>query len=95
MPKDDFVIRTGGLHGLIPFVFLVCRDLDDAVSIEAVDDGRYRVGVHVADVGYFVKEGSTLDEAASKRATSVYLVQQMVPMLPKYGLIIRIDIVPC
>ncbi|CAC5419923.1 DIS3L2 [Mytilus coruscus] len=59
------------------------RDLDDALSCEKLDDGTYNVGVHIADVSYFLKEDSALDKRASLRATSVYLVQKVIPMLPK------------
>lgn len=58
------------------------RDLDDALSIKANDDGTYEVGIHVSDVSYFVKPNTALDRDARKRATSVYLVQRAVPMLP-------------
>lgn len=58
------------------------RDLDDAVSCNELEDGLFEIGVHIADVTYFVKEDTALDSVASKRATSVYLVQNVVPMLP-------------
>lgn len=58
------------------------KDLDDALSVKANDDGTYDIGVHVADVSYFVKPNTALDRDAKKRATSVYLVQRAVPMLP-------------
>ncbi|ORX38254.1 hypothetical protein BD324DRAFT_649631 [Kockovaella imperatae] len=58
------------------------RDLDDALSVKRNDDGTYEVGVHIADVSYFVKANTALDREARKRATSVYLVQRSVPMLP-------------
>jgi len=58
------------------------RDLDDALSIKHKEDGTYDVGVHIADVSYFVKPNTALDRDARKRATSVYLVQRSVPMLP-------------
>ncbi|KIK48946.1 hypothetical protein CY34DRAFT_7939 [Suillus luteus UH-Slu-Lm8-n1] len=58
------------------------KDLDDALSIKANDNGTYDVGVHVADVSYFVKPNTALDRDARKRANSVYLVQRAVPMLP-------------
>lgn len=58
------------------------RDLDDALSIKTNEDGSYSVGVHIADVSYFVKTNTALDRDARKRATSVYLVQRAVPMLP-------------
>ncbi|XP_036919416.1 DIS3-like exonuclease 2 isoform X1 [Sturnira hondurensis] len=60
------------------------RDLDDALSCKPLSDGNiYEVGVHIADVSYFVPEGSELDQVAAQRATSVYLVQKVVPMLPR------------
>ncbi|XP_061790965.1 DIS3-like exonuclease 2 [Nerophis lumbriciformis] len=59
------------------------RDLDDALSCKQLPDGNYELGVHIADVSYFVEEGSALDATASQRATSVYLVQKVIPMLPR------------
>ncbi|TFK75854.1 RNB-domain-containing protein [Pluteus cervinus] len=58
------------------------KDLDDALSFKVNDDGTFEVGVHIADVSYFVKPNTALDRDARKRATSVYLVQRSVPMLP-------------
>ncbi|XP_021102739.1 DIS3-like exonuclease 2 isoform X2 [Heterocephalus glaber] len=62
---------------------LTARDLDDALSCRPLADGTFQVGVHIADVSYFVPEGSQLDKVAAERATSVYLVQKVVPMLPR------------
>ena len=59
------------------------RDLDDALSVKLKEDGNFEVGVHIADVSYFIDEGNALDSVASRRATSVYLVQRVVPMLPR------------
>ncbi|KAJ3301829.1 hypothetical protein HDV03_000296 [Kappamyces sp. JEL0829] len=59
------------------------RDLDDAVSIKRLHDGTYELGVHIADVSYFVTPNTELDKEAYNRATSVYLVQKVVPMLPR------------
>jgi protein SSD1 len=58
------------------------KDLDDSLSLKVNEDGTYDIGVHVADVSYFVKPNTALDRDARKRATSVYLVQRVVPMLP-------------
>jgi len=58
------------------------KDLDDALSIKVNDDGTYDIGVHIADVSFFVKPNTALDRDAKKRATSVYLIQRAVPMLP-------------
>uniref|UniRef100_T1IJ75 DIS3-like exonuclease 2 n=1 Tax=Strigamia maritima TaxID=126957 RepID=T1IJ75_STRMM len=59
------------------------KDLDDAVSCRELSDGTWEVGVHIADVSYFIPEGSKIDSVAAHRATSVYMVQMVVPMLPQ------------
>ena len=62
---------------------LTARDLDDAVHCKKLEDGLFEVGVHIADVSFFVRRGTALDEVAEERGTSTYMVQKVVPMLPR------------
>lgn len=59
------------------------KDFDDALSFQVLENGNYEIGVHIADVSHYLEEGTILDDEAYKRATSVYLVDRVVPMLPE------------
>jgi exoribonuclease R len=62
--------------------FLYPIDLDDALHIKRLDDGNFEVGVHIADVSYYVKQDTLLDAEAKRRGTTTYLVNRAIPMLP-------------
>lgn len=83
IPADEIAKRRD-FRGLRIFTIdpYNARDLDDALHITELPDGTFEIGVHIADVSYFVKEGIALDEEAKRRATSIYLVQKVIPMLP-------------
>jgi ribonuclease R len=59
------------------------KDFDDAISLKTLENGDYELGVHIADVSHFVREGTALDKEARKRGTSIYLVDRTIPMLPE------------
>lgn len=83
IPEREFDVRkdlrTERMFTIDP---ATAKDLDDALSVKLNEDGTYDLGVHIADVSFFVKPNTALDRDARKRATSVYLVQRAVPMLP-------------
>ncbi|GCD77577.1 ribonuclease R [Thermaurantimonas aggregans] len=82
-PKE--IARRKDMRGITTFTIdpTDAKDFDDALSLRKLDNGRWEVGVHIADVTYYVKPGSRLDEEAYRRGTSVYLVDRVVPMLPE------------
>ena len=59
------------------------KDYDDALSVKKMSNGNWEIGIHIADVSYYVKENDIIDREASDRSTSVYLVDRVVPMLPE------------
>ncbi|CAB4386260.1 RNB-domain-containing protein [Rhizophagus irregularis] len=83
IPEKEFELRRD-LRSTRIFTIdpSTAKDLDDAVSCTRLPDGNYEIGVHIADVSHFVKPNTALDRDARKRATTVYLVQKSVPMLP-------------
>ncbi|KAL5265298.1 hypothetical protein ACHWQZ_G006138 [Mnemiopsis leidyi] len=78
--RQEFDFRKKCVFTIDP---ATARDLDDACSVEEVGDGIYEIGVHIADVSHFVYPGTTVDDIARERTTSVYLVQRVIPMLPR------------
>jgi ribonuclease R len=84
LPKDE-IKRRLDLRGVTTFTIdpVDAKDFDDALSIEFLENDHVKVGVHIADVSYYVRPGTLLEEEALKRATSVYLVDRTIPMLPE------------
>ncbi len=84
IPKDE-IGRRKDFRGKNIFTIdgADAKDLDDGVSIKKLKNGNYSLGVHIADVTYYVRENTNVDSEALKRGTSIYLIDRVVPMLPK------------
>ena len=82
---DEEIARRRDMRGVTTFTIDPenARDFDDALSFQTLENGHLEVGVHIADVSHYVKEGSALDKEAYLRSTSVYLVDRVLPMLPE------------
>jgi ribonuclease R len=80
VPADRADLTTRVIVTIDP---IDARDFDDAISLERIERGHWRLGVHIADVCHFVREGSPLDQEARARGTSVYLPDRVIPMLPE------------
>ncbi len=79
------VAKRRDMRGVLTFTIdpKDAKDFDDALSFQVLENGNYEIGVHIADVSHYLKEGTILDDEAYNRATSVYLVDRVVPMLPE------------
>jgi ribonuclease R len=84
IPESE-VSKRRDMRGITTFTIdpIDAKDFDDALSFQTLSDGNYEIGVHIADVSFYVTPGSALDDEARKRTTSVYLVDRVVPMLPE------------
>lgn len=83
--NDEEVAKRWDMRGITTFTIdpKDAKDFDDALSIRKLENGNWEVGVHIADVSHYVVPGTMLDDEAYQRATSVYLVDRVVPMLPE------------
>lgn len=84
IPAEEIARRTD-FRDITTFTMdgVTAKDFDDALSIQRLPDGKWRLGVHIADVSYYVREGTPLDQEALERGTSIYPVDRVVPMLPE------------
>lgn len=83
--QEDEIARRRDMRDVLTFTIdpRDAKDFDDALSFKKLENGHYEIGIHIADVSHYVQEGTILDEEAYNRATSVYLVDRVVPMLPE------------
>ena len=83
--QEDEIKKRRDMRDVLTFTIdpKDAKDFDDALSFQVLKNGNYEVGIHIADVSHYVKEGTILDDEAYERATSVYLVDRVVPMLPE------------
>ncbi|SFE52951.1 ribonuclease R [Flavobacterium xueshanense] len=83
--EDDEIAKRRDMRDTLTFTIdpKDAKDFDDALSFKKLENGNYEIGIHIADVSYYLKEGTILDDEAYQRATSVYLVDRVVPMLPE------------
>ena len=83
--KEEEIVRRRDMRGVLTFTIdpRDAKDFDDALSFRVLENDNFEVGVHIADVSHYVQPGTILDDEAYQRATSVYLVDRVVPMLPE------------
>jgi ribonuclease R/exosome complex exonuclease DIS3/RRP44 len=83
--SDDEIAKRRDMRDVLTYTIdpADAKDFDDALSFKKLENGNYEIGIHIADVSHYLKEDSILDEEAFNRATSVYLVDRVVPMLPE------------
>ncbi len=83
--KKEEIAKRRDMRDILTFTIdpKDAKDFDDALSFQKLENGNYEIGVHIADVSHYLKEGTILDDEAYERATSVYLVDRVVPMLPE------------
>ena len=83
--KQEEILRRRDMREVLTFTIdpKDAKDFDDALSFQQLENGNYEIGIHIADVSHYLKENTVLDDEAYSRATSVYLVDRVVPMLPE------------
>jgi len=83
--KSDEIAKRRDMRNVLTFTIdpKDAKDFDDALSFRVLKNGNYEIGIHIADVSHYLQEGSILDDEAYERATSIYLVDRVVPMLPE------------